>query len=224
MKKISTLIVSLLIIGLVPQFATGQDLSTTNTLEKPKSVLRLGLSAYDRYGQELGFELNYERFITPRLGIKASLYHNLRLKKSSSVEGRAFSLGGLTSFTDYNQVANVSFALNYYFKKNSQSGHYLSLQIMDALTFTDRSEYTVDASSSTMGPSIFKKDKRVFNSSPDIGLYYGYRKEFKSGLFLEGRVGVYYGNTSSNLSLPYNNWSLDAQLTIGWTIPFTKKK
>lgn len=207
----------------MPRLAIGQDLST-NIMEKPKSVLRLGLSAYDRYGQELGFELNYERFITPRLGIKASLYHSLQLKKSSSVTGGGFNLGRLTSFTDYNQVANVSFALNYYFKKNSQSGHFLSLQVMDALSFTDRTEYVVDRSSSTRGPLVFKKDKRVFQSHPDVGIYYGYRKEFKSGLFLEGRVGFYYQESIHNLYRSLSGWRPDAQLTVGWTIPFTKRK
>lgn len=223
MKKISIITFAFLLLGLTPQLVNAQDLSETALEEKPKSVLRMGLSSFDRFGHELGIELNYERFLTPRLGVRASLFHNLRLNKSSNIIARGFGQGGMVSFTDYNQVANFSVAFNYYFKPNSQSGHFLSLQIMDAFTFLDRTQYTFDATSSTINPLITAKDKRVFESNPLVGLYYGYRKDFNSGFFLEGKLGVYYDGSVNNLFRTLSNWVPDAHLTIGWTIPFTKK-
>lgn len=202
----------------------GQDLSVSSKEEKPMSVLRLGLSTYDKYGQDLALELNYEYFITPRLGVKAGLFHNLGLRNSPNLEGRVFNLGGLTSVVDINQIANISFALNYYFRKNSQAEHFLSLRIMDALAITDSSQYTFNPVSNTLGVIVDSNDKNEFEFGPDIGFYYGYRKEFKSGLFLEGRIGIYYGNKTPDEYLPHNGFALDAQLTVGWTIPFTKKK
>lgn len=220
MKKRTILLCTLLVIGLIPIQAWGQT-STDNTLidSKPKSALRLGLSTYDLYSRELGLELNYERFITPRLGVKASVFSSLRL---SEKDGAALNdnIGSYTFFTDYTPVANFSIAVNYYLKKDSQDGHFLSLQVNNAFTLSDRTDYLLEAGNQI----VSTKERRVFQSDPVVGLYYGYRKNFKSGLFIEGRIGVYHDDWIYGSDGGINSLNFDSQFTLGWVIPFGKKR
>lgn len=220
MKKRTILLCTLLVIGLMPIQAWGQtSKDVTATEGKPKSTLRLGLSAYDLYSQELGLELNYERFITPRIGVKASVFSSLRLNKK---DGAALhdNIGNYTFFTDYDPVANFSIAINYYFKKNSQEGHFLSFQVNNAFTLSDRTDYLLEVGNTL----VSTKEKRVLQSDPLVGLYYGYRKNFKSGFFIEGRIGVFYDDTFLDGYSSTNGLNFDAQLTVGWVIPFRKKR
>lgn len=207
----------LVFMPIISQGQTSADIIVNN--EKPKSVLRLGLTSYSRYDYDLGLELNYERFITPRLGVRASVFSNLRLNKNEGI-ALSYNIGNLSSFTDYNPVANFSVAFNYYLKKNSRNGHFLSLQVNDVFAFSDRSSYLL----STGSTLVDTRDKRVFQSNPEVGIYYGYRKNFKSGLFIEGRVGVFYEDSINNLFRRTNSLNLDGQLTVGWELPFRKRK
>lgn len=185
-----------------------------------QSQLRLGFTGYARGLSNFGVEVGYEMFLSPRWSIEGSLFNNLRTDNNFKTiyGGRVGS--NEVSFENYNHRLAFSIAANYYLKKGSRTGHHLSIYANHLFTVSDRTEYVVRLQNNI----VSAYEKRSLGTNPVVGIYYGYRKTFESGFFIEGRAGTIYGGSIQNILRPFRDLHFDAQLTVGWTIPFTKKK
>lgn len=193
------------------------DVQTEQAAEVPNAFLRVGVqlpTSRNQNGRSYELDLSYERILSPRLTASATLTTDLSF-------GRGFS-ADLTrrsgnSFTYHDVLLGLDIDIKYYLSKGKYSGHYLSLVAKDVAAYTR----------SSLNPyiDIFNTPShgRNIETLPRIGIYYGYRKQFDNGWFVDGRIG-YVPNTRSSKIEPLNGSNFDMKLSIGYTIPFTKKK
>lgn len=220
MKNIRIILLVTVVISLLSFKAVAQDsLSTGDNGLKPKFQLRLGLTQYTRPYSNFGLELEYERFISPHWSVALNVFGNLKTNDDYRIRS-GYQAANKFKFNDYQDGLVGGIAFNYYLNKGSRSGHYFSVSANYLFGFYTRRKYEIDLQAAT----VVENEKRLFGSNPVVGINYGYRKTFNSGLFVEGRVGVRYEDSISNILRPFQSLKFEAQLTVGWVIPFKKKR
>lgn len=199
-----------------------QATSQTNTqadqkADIPNAFLRMGVqlpTTRDLNGRSYKLDLAYERKLSPRFTATATVISDMRF-------GRGFTPDIIrrsgNSFTYHDVLLGLDLDLKYYLGKNKFSGHYLSLVVEDVLAYT---RYSSNPFIDTFNRSSYGTK---VESLPRIGIYYGYRKQFESGWFLDGRIG-YVPNRKSGDIQSYDGSNFDFKLGFGYTIPFRKKK
>ena len=202
----------------------GQENLSSNAEETPqieetnnaKSFLRIGLNPLNLFQpafRSVDLDLSYERVLSPRLTLTGTLSSKYHLTSQFNPEVRRVAANGTNVYQDI--TAALSFDPKYYFKLNTYNGHFVELAVDNLLSYgvTADNEYFFNAFTGTSS----------VQSMPVIGLYYGYRKQFKSGLFLEGKIGFQPNNQ------PFRNIDLagriayDGQATIGFLLNRKKK-
>lgn len=213
-QQLSILIMAILIL---PAFGASAQEDSTKISEGNRSQLRLGLTGYLRPDSNFGLELEYERFISSHWGVELNLFSDLKTNNNFTSSYQSGSSFGLNN---YQSELIGGLAVNYYLKKDKRSGHYFSLSANYLFGTYTRRQYRVDLQTG----EVTERGKRLFDSNPVVGLHYGYRKTFNSGLFIEGRIGVLYEDSINNLfRLRKYSYGIDGQITVGWVIPFKKK-
>ncbi len=204
-----------------------QNLPTNNEADiKGSSRLDLGVSIYDRakFNQLGGFTIGYERFLSSNLSFDVDLFANFFNKNNfgdfTSTRLLGISGGNTTTLQNYRNRLSLSFAVNYYLKSNSGSGHYLSFVANNLIALTNRAQTNINSDRSFTS----KIDKGVVRTLPVLGIYYGYRKDFKSGFFIDGKVGFARRLPPVTLFTPNNDSIIDGKLSLGWRIDFKKNK
>lgn len=196
-----------------------QAISQTNTQTDPESdipnaFLRVGVqlpTTRSINGRSYKLDLSYERRLSPRLTASATITSGFAFGRSFTPD--VFRQSG-NSFTYHDILLGLDLDLKYYLSKDKFSGHYLSLVVKDVAAYT---RYSVD---------LFRNastDGRNIESLPRIGIYYGYRKQFDSGWFLDGRMG-YVPNGQSNGIGSIDDSNFDFKLGFGYTIPLGNKR
>ncbi|GAB5523489.1 MAG: hypothetical protein Roseis2KO_13610 [Roseivirga sp.] len=183
----------------------------------PNAFLRVGVqlptirSQNDRSYKP---DLSYERVLSPRLTASVTLTSGFSFGRSFTPD---LTRRSGSSFTYHDVLLGLDIDIKYYLSKGKYSGHYLSLVAKDVAAYTRYSfnPYIDITNSPTHGRNI--------ESLPRIGIYYGYRKQFDSGWFLDGRIG-YVPRTQSSKVEPLDGSNFDVKLGFGYTIPFRKKK
>lgn len=216
MKK-QQLSILIMAIFILPVFGASAQEDLTQVTESNKSQLRLGLTAYHRPDSNFGIELEYERFISPHWGVELNLFSDLKTNNNFT---SSYQNGSSFGFNNYQSGLIGGLAVNYYLKKDKRSGHYFSVSANYLFGTYSRKQYNIDLQSGY----VTERSKRLFGSNPVVGLHYGYRKTFNSGLFIEGRIGVLYQDSINNLFRRSNSLQRNGQLTVGWIIPFKKKR
>lgn len=193
------------------------DPQTDSEPEVPNSFLRVGVqlpTSRNQNGRSYRFDLSYEKVLSPRLTASATLTTDLGF-------GRGFTPDVIrrsgNSFTYHDVLLGLDLDLKYYLGKDKFSGHYLSLVVKDVAAYTRYSfnPYIDIFNTPSHGRNI--------ETLPRIGVYYGYRKQFENGWFIDGRIG-YLPRTRSSEIESFDGSDFDLKLSIGYTIPFRKKK
>ena len=215
MYKLKILLASVLLLATTSLTAQESEPDKKDSLKIPGSILRIGYSPVSlSQGAQLspGLTIDFEKPLSARLTVGASLYRDFG--------GNGLSYDQLEWRTrQYNDIrTSLSFSLNYYFKRHAYDGFYLSYRVNNAVaqvkTAADWSPF-VGMQGTTSNRVI---------SNPRRGLYLGYRKVFKNGMFIDGSAGVApYNGRDYNLGLLGNDW-LDMKLTIGWQLDWNKLK
>lgn len=215
MKTLRRHFVIILCLGLSVQ-ALAQTQATVDTLPtRSKSFLRVGVHiplGRASTGQQYRFDLTYERVLSQRLTASANLTSYNRFGPGFSPDVVNNS-GGSRSYHDI--LLGLSLDLKYYLSKNKYSGHYLSLEVKDVLAYT---RYSTSSFIDVLG-----YNDRSVASLPRVGIYYGYRKQFDGGLFIDGRIGYAPDQQFTNIS-SFDSKNFDFKLSLGYTIPFRNKK
>lgn len=214
MKKQQLCLLIMVILSLPTLRALAQEDSTKNEVTEGRSQLRLGLTGYARSYSNLGIEIEYERYISPHWSVELNLFGNLKIDDDYRIRS-GYQATNQFRFDDLKDEVIGGLAFNYYLKKGSRSGHYFSISANYLFGFYSRKEYTIDLQTR----NVTENGKRLFGSNPVPSISYGYRKKFNSGLFIEGRVGVFRDRSTIQ-----GKWAREAKLTVGWVIPFKKKR
>lgn len=193
------------------------DTQTEPEPETPNAFLRVGVqlpTTRVRNGRFYKLDLSYERRLSSRLTASATLTSGLNF-------GRGFTpdviRGSRSSFTYHDVLLGLDIDIKYYLNKDKFSGHYLSLVAKDVAAYTRySSDPFIDIFNSV-------SHGRNIESLPRIGIYYGYRRQFDSGWFIDGRIG-YVPNRQSSKVQSYDGSNFDLKLGFGYTIPIRKKK
>lgn len=220
-QKLKILILTLFVFSASHVFAQDDLLQIENQIRQ-KSRFDLGVSVADRAKANtlLGLSLGYEYFVLPNLSIESNLFINL-FQTSNFTDFQSTRDLGSSGLTIQNYDNRMSFSgfINYYLGKNVQNGHYLSFGVNNLIAFTNRRQRSVVQNVLTSS----KIDIGVVRTLPVIGVYYGYRKEFDSGFFIDGKVGLGYRMSPVTLFKPSERRILDFKFSIGWRINFKKK-
>lgn len=193
------------------------DTQTEPELKTPNAFLRVGVqlpTTRQQNGRFYKLDLSYERRLSSRLTASATLTSGLNFGLSFTPD---VIRGSRNSFTYHDVLLGLDLDIKYYLSKDKFSGHYLSLVAKDVVAYTRNSSNPfIDVfNTASHGKNI--------ESLPRIGIYYGYRKQFESGWFIDGRIGYVPRRQSSGVQ-SYNGSNFDFKLGFGYTIPFRKKK
>ena len=189
---------------------------------RPGSFLRIlytPLNLGVAEGADLNFNIEWEKPLTSRLSFDLVLYHDL--DQVNKVNPDLFDglrdpiTLDLSSGTGLNVLASLSLGVNYYLKPDQYDGWYASVRMNNFLSVGHRSY------PSSNGLLIYASN--FLDSRPTLGFYLGYRKVFKNGLFIDGRVGVtpLRGFKHMSTVAPRN---MDLRIGIGYQFKLRKKK
>lgn len=215
MKTLRQLCLAGLITLLALPVFSQTDSVTNNNLDA-KSFLRVGLQIPMAQLSDQPYfhaDLTYEQVLSKRLTISANLNVPIRLGRDFYADVAEFRGGG---FLYYDIRAGLNLNIKYYFSKHKYSGHYVSLVAQNIVAMT---RTALSPEFNIFGTPYTSQIK----SLPQLGLYYGYRKQTKTGLFFEGQIGVVPVGLGKDLSFVSGS-NLDVNLSFGYTIPFKKKK
>lgn len=183
----------------------------------PNAFLRVGVQlpwGRQHNNSNYKIDLSYEHILSSRFTASATLTSGLNFGQGFTPD---IIKGAGNSFTYHDVLLGLNLDVKYYLAKDKFSGHYLSLTVNDVAAYTRYSlNPFIDVfNTPTHGENI--------SSLPRIGIYYGYRKQFDSGWFIDGRIG-YVPNRRSSEVQSYNGSNFDFKFGFGYTLPFRKKK
>jgi hypothetical protein len=216
MKTLKQPLVILLCLSLSLQALSQTSSKTDPEPDIPNAFLRVGVQLPSGRQSNRLYKayLGYERILSPRLTASATLVSGLRL-------GTGFEPGIIkgsgTSFVYHDVLLGLDLDLKYYLAKNKFSGHYFSLAVKDVAAYT---RYSLNPFIDTFNAATHGKN---ISTLARVGIYYGYRKQFVSGWFIDGSIGYVPKLRSSEIQ-NYNGSNFDFKIGFGYTIPFTKKK
>ncbi len=188
--------------------------------QNDKTQIRLGLTGYFRAYSNFGIEFDYERFISPHWSVEGNVFGGIGQYQERTLRHSIINPNSI-EFNDYHSELITSFSVNYYLKKDTKSGHYLSIGVNTLFGLYKRNEYSADVVSGI----VSVERKRLAGFGPEVGIYYGYRKRFNSGLFVEGRIGTLYQDSINNVfRLKEDSYTVNGQISLGWVIPFKRNK
>lgn len=216
MKTLKLPLVILLCLSLSLQALSQTSSKTDPEPDIPNAFLRVGvqLPSGSQSNRFYKANISYERILSPRLTASATLISGLRL-------GTGFEPGIIkgsgTSFVYHDVLLGLDLDLKYYLTKNKFSGHYLSAVLKDVAAYT---RYSLNSFIDTFNGASHGKN---ISSLSRVGVYYGYRKQFGSGWYIDGKIGYVPYLRSSEVQ-NFDSSNFDFQISFGYTIPFTKKK
>lgn len=214
MKTLKQSFVILLCLSLSFQALSQTSNQTDPEPDIPNAFLRVGVqlpTSRNLNRRSYKLDLSYERRLSPRLTASATITSGLTFGRSFTPD--VYRQSG-SSFTYHDVLLGLDLDLKYYLGKDKFSGHYLSLVVKDVAAYT---RYSFD-----LFRNAFTEGRNI-ESLPRIGIYYGYRKQFDSGWFLDGRIG-YVPNGQSDGINSIDESNFDFKVGFGYTLPFRKKK
>ncbi len=217
MKTLIRSLAIFLCLSLSLQVFAQTDVEPDKEPDTPGAFLRVGVQlpwGRQNNNRSYKFDLSYEYVLSPRLTASATLTSGFNFGRSFTPE---VIKGSGNSFTYHDVLLGLDLDIKYYFGKSKFSGHYLSLAVKDVAAYT---RYSLNPFIDVFNTPTHGKN---ISTLPRIGIYYGYRKQFDSGWFIDGRIG-YVPNRRSSEVQSIDGSNFDFKLGFGYTIPFRKKK